>query len=122
MAKTTMEHGWLPDPLIDHDAPVCEVCGNGPEYHDHDSLAWNRLMHALEAAEHERDDQHKAWNKASWERDEAQAEAARLREALEEVLPSEDVLAQAQPGQTIQLYMKAVDWRRLRKALEPRHD
>ena len=47
-----------------------------------DNAAAKRLERALEAAERERDDQHKAWNKASWERDEAQAEAARLREGL----------------------------------------
>ena len=45
-----------------------------------------------------------------------------MYEALDEVLPSEDVLAQIQPSQSIQLYMKAADWRRLRKALRPRDD
>lgn len=28
------EHGFLPDVLVDHDAPVCELCGEGPEAHN----------------------------------------------------------------------------------------
>lgn len=32
-AQQLREHGFIPDIAVDHDAPVCELCGEGAEVH-----------------------------------------------------------------------------------------
>jgi hypothetical protein len=47
-------HGWIPNLLIDHDAPICEVCEGLMDAHDGEALITQeffRLKDALEIAE-----------------------------------------------------------------------
>ncbi len=37
-------HPWVPDLLIDHDAPVCEICGEGMAAHTEESLLFQEYM------------------------------------------------------------------------------
>lgn len=44
-------HGFIADPLVDHDTPVCEVCHGYMESHESEALAHIDRVHAWELVE-----------------------------------------------------------------------
>ncbi len=44
-------HPWVPDLLIDHDAPVCEICGEGMAAHTEESQVFQDYMRLHNARE-----------------------------------------------------------------------
>ena len=39
-----LNHGWIPDPLVTNDTPICDMCGLFIEDHDEESLAFETFM------------------------------------------------------------------------------
>lgn len=49
--KRLKDHGYVPNMLIDHDAPICEICDGKLEDHDREAMIvveFHRLRTALE--------------------------------------------------------------------------